>query len=158
LSAIRGVAESRVWFPDNIRRTLRHLANDVSIRVFVESDCLPCRPVIETAVGLALENALVNTSIIVASSFPELVKRYGVTTLPKTIFGDNLHLDGHVAESEFLEMIFQSEGVKPGPEKKCLVCGASSPDIICRNCKTRIQAEAVEHKLKSEKAKPSETP
>lgn len=151
LSTIRAVAESRVWFPDNIRHTLRHLTNDVSIRVFVESDCPQCRPVIETAVGLALESRLVNTGIIVASSFPELIKRYGIKTLPKTIFGENLHMDGHVMESEFLEMIFQAEGVKTGPEKKCLVCGTSSPDIICQNCKTRIQAEAVEHKIKSEK-------
>jgi thiol-disulfide isomerase/thioredoxin len=151
LSAILAISDAKVWFPDNIRLTLGHLANDVSIRVFVESDCPQCRPVIETAVGLALENALVNTSIIVASSFPELVKRYGIKTLPKTIFGDNLHMDGHVRESEFLEMIFESEGLRPGPEKKCLVCGTSSPDIICQNCKTRIQAEAVEHKLKSEK-------
>jgi len=151
LSTIRAVADARVWFPDNIRHTLRHLANDVSIRVFVESDCPLCRPVIETAVGLALESRLVNTSIIVASSFPELIKRYGIKTLPKTIFGENLHMDGHVMESEFLEMIFQAEGLKTGPEKKCLVCGTSSPDIICQNCKTRIQAEAVEHKIKSEK-------
>jgi thiol-disulfide isomerase/thioredoxin len=151
LSTIRAVAENRVWFPDNIRHTLRHLTNDVSIRVFVESDCPQCRPVIETAIGLALESRLVNTSIIVASSFPDLMKRYAIKTLPKTIFGENLHMDGHVMESEFLEMIFQAEGVKTGPEKKCLVCGTSSPDIICENCKTRIQAEAVEHKIKSEK-------
>jgi hypothetical protein len=89
--------------------------------------------------------------MIVASSFPELIKRYGIKTLPKTIFGENLHMDGHVMESEFLEMIFQAEGLKTGPEKKCLVCGTSSPDIICQNCKTRIQAEALEHKIKSEK-------
>ena len=151
LSAIRAVSDSRVWFPDNIRRTLKHLTRDVSIRVFVESDCIQCRPVAETAVGLGLESSLVSASVIVASSFPDLIKRYGIKTLPKTIFRENLHMDGHVTESEFLEMIFQSEGVKAGPEKKCLICGTSSPDIICQNCKTRIQAEAVDHKIKSEK-------
>jgi hypothetical protein len=151
LSAIRAISDARMWFPDNIRRTLKHLTRDVSIRVFVESDCIQCRPVAETAVGLGLESSLISASVIVASSFPDLIKRYGIKTLPKTIFGENLHMDGHVTESEFLEMIFQSEGVKAGPEKKCLICGTSSPDIICQNCKTRIQAEAVDHKIKSEK-------
>jgi alkyl hydroperoxide reductase subunit AhpF len=151
LSTITAIAESRVWFADNIRRALKHLENDVAIQVFVESDCAQCRPVAETAIGLALESTLINSSIIMASDFPDLIKHYGITTLPGTLFGENLHMDGHVTESEFLEMVFQAEGLKTGPEKKCLVCGKSSTDNICTNCKIRIQAEAVEHKFKGEK-------
>jgi hypothetical protein len=157
LSTIAAVSETKVWFPENVRRALKHLTNGVSIRVFVESDCAECRPVAETAIGLALEHRLVSTSIIVASDFPDLMKQYRISTLPKTIFGENLHMDGHVSESEFLEMVFQAEGLKPGPEKKCLVCGNSSPDTICSGCKARIQAEAVEHKLKGEKLRRPES-
>ncbi len=153
LSTVEAVSNAKVWFPVNIRRALGHLANDVLIRVFVDSDCPECRPVAETAIGLALESKFIYTSIIIASDFPELVKRYQISVLPKTIFGENLHMDGHVTESAFLEMVFQAEGLKPGPVRKCLVCGNSSPDVICQNCKTRIQAEAVEHKLKGEKMK-----
>jgi len=151
LSTIAAIAERKVWFPENVRRALKHLENDVAIQVFVESDCVQCRPVAETAIGLALESTLINSSIIMASDFPDLVKHYAISTLPGTVFGENLHLDGHVTESEFLEMVFQAEGLKTGPEKKCLVCGKSSPDNICTNCKIRIQAEAVDHKFKGEK-------
>jgi len=157
LSSITAVSETKAWFPENVRGALKHLVNDVSIRVFVESDCPECRPVAETAIGLALENRLISTSIIVASDFPELMKQYRITTLPKTVFGENLHMDGHVTESEFLEMVFQAEGLKAGPEKKCLVCGNSSADNICPGCKAKIQAEAVEHKLKGERLKHPET-
>jgi thiol-disulfide isomerase/thioredoxin len=157
LSTIMAVSHAKAWFPENVRRALGHLANDVSIRVFVDSDCPQCRPVAETAIGLALESKLISTSIIVASDFPDLVKRYQVSVLPKTIFGENLHMDGHVTESTFLEMIFQAEGVKPGPERKCLICGTTSPDIICTNCRAKIQAEAVNHKLKSDRMKTSGT-
>ncbi len=157
LSTIIAVSNARVWFPDNVRRALAHLVHDVSIRVFVESDCLKCKPVTETAIGLGLESKLISASIVVASDFPELVKRYHVSELPKTIFGENLHMDGHVTEDVFLEMIFQAEGLKPGPERKCLVCGTSSPDVICTNCKAKIQAEAVSHKLKTERLKQPET-
>jgi hypothetical protein len=34
-----------------------------------------------------------------------------------------------------------------------MVCGASSADIICTACKSRIQAEAVDHKRRDEKFK-----
>ncbi len=68
-----------------------------------------------------------------------------------TIFGENLQMEGHVTESEFLEMIFEAEGIKPGTDRRCLVCGNPSPDIICSNCKTRIQAEAIDHKTRTEK-------
>ena len=98
-----------------------------------------------------------DADIIVASDFPDLVKKYKVTTLPTTIFGENLFMEGHVAESEFLEMIFQAEGIKPAPDRRCLVCGNSTPDAICEQCKTRIRAEALDHKLKSERTKQGES-
>jgi alkyl hydroperoxide reductase subunit AhpF len=151
MSTIMAIAESKVWFPENVRRVLKHLENDVVIQVFVESDCAQCRPVAETAIGLALQNTLINASIIIASDFPDLIRHFGISKLPRTVFGENLYMDGHVTESEFLEMVFKAEGLKTGPEKKCLVCGKSSPDNICSNCKIRIQAEAVEHKFKGEK-------
>ena len=151
LDTLHAVSEKKVWFPENIRCTVRHLTNDVKIRVLVESDCALCKPVAETAIGLALESSYIKTDIITASDYPELIKKYNITTLPKTIFGENLHMDGHVKESEFLEMIFQAEGVKPGPDRRCMVCGKPSPDAICSRCRTKIQAEAVDHKLKTEK-------
>jgi hypothetical protein len=48
-------------------------------------------------------------------------------------------------------MIFDAEGVKQGEDRRCLVCGKLSPDIICANCEIRIQAEAIDHKTRTEK-------
>jgi len=151
MNTIHAVSDSAVWFPDDVRRALKHLAHDVRIRVFVESDCLLCRPVAETAIGLALESRLISADIMIASDFPELIRKHSITKLPKTVFGDNLQMDGHVSESEFLEMIFQAEGLKPGPDRKCLACGNSSEDIICENCKNKIHAEALDHKTRVER-------
>jgi alkyl hydroperoxide reductase subunit AhpF len=151
LDTVLAVSEKRVWFPEKIRTTLKHLSRDVKIQVYVESDCPQCRPVAETAIGLALESRLIYTDIIIASDFPDLIRKYDIKTLPKTIFGENLHMDGHVTESEFLEMIFQAEGLQPSHGRRCLTCGKTSLDLICTECKTRIQAEAVEYKRKTEK-------
>jgi len=157
METIQSVADAKVWFPDDVLRALKHLVHDVKIRVFVETDCIQCKPVAETAIGLAMESRLIYSDIIVASDFPDLVKKYKVKTLPTTIFGENLYMEGHVAESEFLEMIFQAEGIKPAPDRRCLVCGKSTPDAICEQCKTRIRAEALDHKLKSERTKQGES-
>ncbi len=151
LDTIVGVSNRKIWFPENIRRTLSHLEKDVPIQVFVETDCVECRPVAETAIGLGCENDLIAADIIIASDFPDLIKKYSIKKLPKTVFGANLHMDGHVTESQFLEMIFEAEGVQTGPDKRCLVCGNPSPDIVCGSCKTKIQAEALDHKRKGEK-------
>ena len=151
LSAIKSLSLGNAWFPENIIRALNHLTHDVKIRVFVESDCTRCQPVAETAIGLALTSKFISAEIVIASEYPDLVKKFNVKTLPTTIFGENIQMTGHVTEGQFLEMIFQTEGVKVGPDKRCLICGNPSPDVICDSCKTRVEAEAKDHKLKSEK-------
>lgn len=158
LTSINALSAGKVWFPDGVRSTLKQLEHEVPVRVFVEHDCARCRPVAETAIGLALESAFIDTEIIVAGNFPELVDTYRIESLPKTLFGENLHMDGHVNESEFLEMIFQAEGLKASsPGRRCVVCGTPSGDLICAGCKSRIQAEAVEHKRDTEKFKQAGT-
>ncbi len=151
LDTIQSLSSTKAWFPDDVKRVLGHLDHDVRTRVFVESDCPLCRPVAETAIGLALESRFVTTDVIVADNFPELIKKYQIKKLPMTIFGENLQMEGHVTESEFLQMIFDAEGVKQGRDRRCLVCGKLSPDIICANCEIRIQAEAIDHKTRTEK-------
>jgi hypothetical protein len=153
VETILSASEGEIWFPENIRRTLGHLEKDVSIDVFVETDCELCRPVAETAIGLAFESNFISADVVIASDFPDLIRKHGIKTLPKTIFGVNLHMDGHVTESQFLEMIFEAEGLQAGPDRRCLICGKASPDIICTSCKTKIQAEALDHKRKGERLK-----
>ncbi len=151
LDTLVSAGNNKIWFPREIQSALSHLEREVAIQVFVESDCPFCRPVAETAIGMAFESDLVLADVVIASSFPDLIRKYEIKTLPKTIFGANLHMDGHVTESQFLEMIFQAEGVQVGPDKRCIVCGKPSPDIVCTTCKNRIQAEALEHKIKGER-------
>jgi alkyl hydroperoxide reductase subunit AhpF len=151
LKTILAASDETIAFPENIRRTLDHLQREVNIQVFVETDCSQCRPVAETAIALALRSDLISSDVIIASDFPDLIRKHAIKTLPKTIFGTNLHMDGHVTESEFLEMIFQAEGIQAGPDRRCLTCGQPSADIICGSCKAKIQAEAVEHRRKVER-------
>ncbi len=156
LECIQGASREKIWFPENIRNTLKLLERAVNIRVFVESDCELCRPMAETAAGLAFESDYISADIIAAEDFPDLIKKYSIKTLPLILFGENIRREGHVSEGEFLELIFKAEGLKQENVKHCLVCGKPSGDVICENCKVRIQAEAVDHKLRGEKLKRSD--
>ena len=156
LETVRAVSHEKIWFPENIRRTLMLLERVVGIKVFVETDCPQCKPMAETALGLAFENEFISTDIINAADFPDLLKKNSVKILPLILFGENIRREGHVSEAEFLELIFKAEGLREERAKHCLICGKSSPDIICDECKIRIQAEAVDHKLRGEKLKRSD--
>ena len=152
LDALTCIGTCRTEFPDKIVSTLNLLAKDVPIQVILDNDCSLCKPVAETAIGLALTNKRVATEIVVADDYPELLSKLQVKVLPYTLFSPRLHLEGHVTESMFLEMLFQAEGQRAAAsDKRCVVCGNPSPDLICSNCRTKIQAEAVGHKRKDEK-------
>jgi hypothetical protein len=151
LDTIRSLSETDQWLPEDVRSVLKQLSHEVALQVFVDKDSPQCRPVAETAIALALENRYIIANIIVAEDFPELIKKHDIKELPLTIFGENLRKEGSASESEFLEMIFQAKGAKPGPDRRCLICGKPSQDIICTNCKTRVHAEAIDHKTRKEK-------
>ena len=151
LDAISGIANGRDWFPDSVVSTLRMLEQPVSVKVVLDNDCTLCRPVAETAVGLALTNRLVSAELIVADYYPELLAKHKVKILPYTMFGPKLFYEGHVPEGNFLELIFAAAGKGSEADKRCMVCGSPAPEIICMNCKTRIQAEAVNHKRRDER-------
>ncbi len=150
LDAINGVAGNRAWFPDRIASTLTLLRQEVDVQVFLESDCTLCRPVAETAMGLALTNRMVNTELIAADDSPELLAKHRIKVLPFILFGGSLKHEGHASESEFLEMLFQAQAKSRASEKRCVICAQPSPDMICNSCKAKIQAEAVDHKHKDE--------
>lgn len=152
LDAVTGIANGETPFPDKIGSTVKLLSQTVPVQVLLENDCTLCKPVADTAVGLALTSKMVSTEIIVADDYPEILAKHGVKILPFTLFGPRLSLEGHVNESSFLEMLFKAEGQKAaGLGARCVVCSQPSPDLICSSCKTKIQAEAVGHKRKDEK-------
>lgn len=151
LDAITGIASGRTWFPERVTGTLRLLEKHVPVQVILDNECALCKPVAETAVGLALSNRLVSAEIIVADEYPELLSKHRVKILPYTLFGSKLHLEGHVSESMFLEMLFEAEEQRRhSMDKRCVVCGSPTTDSICESCKAKIQAEAIDHKHKDE--------
>jgi hypothetical protein len=158
MNTILAVSTSKRTVHEEIRRPLQRLNDDVMIRVLVSDDSLHCKSVTETAISLALASDRVHITVVLIKNFPELVQKYDITVLPLTIFGENIKVAGDISEVEILKNTFEAQGIKPEPDSRCLACGRVSKDIICSTCKTKIQAEALEHKLKQEKQKQPEMP
>lgn len=47
-------------------------------------------------------------SVIEATSFPDLVQRYGVTGVPKTVVDDRVEIMGALPEAEFVAQVVQA--------------------------------------------------
>ncbi len=155
LDTVQHVSEEKALLPDSIRHSLKRLTGHVQIHMFVNQDNFLCRSIAEMAVGFALENGHIRTSIVNADDFSELVRKYDIDEFPTTIFGKNLRVRGSITEADFLEKLFLAEGAESEPDRKCSACGKASPDVICSHCKIRIQAEALDHKRSVEKQKES---
>jgi len=57
---------------------------------------------------LAIESDLVSADMVEASEFPQLVNKYEVMAVPKTVVNERVSLEGALAESHFVEAVVQA--------------------------------------------------
>ena len=99
------------------RRQLRTLPEDVHIQVFVTPTCRYCPAVAAVANAMALESPKVITDIVEIQEFPELVRRYAVMGVPKTVINDKVRITGAVPENELLRRVLQAaRASEPGED------------------------------------------
>ena len=59
---------------------------------------------------MAVESPHIQTDIIEATEFPDLVSRYAVSGVPKTVLNDRLFFEGAVPEANLLAAIVDAAG------------------------------------------------
>ena len=57
---------------------------------------------------MAIESPRVRADVVEVSEFPDLITRYAVRGVPKTIVNDQLFIEGAVPESELLAALTQA--------------------------------------------------
>jgi predicted DsbA family dithiol-disulfide isomerase len=57
---------------------------------------------------MAVESPHVTADVIEASEFPELIQRYGVRGVPKTMINATIGIEGAVPEPAFLNRVVQA--------------------------------------------------
>jgi len=60
---------------------------------------------------MAMASPLVQADVIEAQEFPELIARYQITGVPKTVINDRLQMAGAVPEERFLARVLEAAGL-----------------------------------------------
>jgi len=61
--------------------------------------------------AMAMASPLVQADVIEAQEFPELIARYQITGVPKTVINDRLQVAGAVPEERFLARVLEAAGL-----------------------------------------------
>ena len=93
------------------RARLKGLSTSVRIQVFFTPSCVYCPRMISLANQLAIESPHIMTTAIDATESPDLVRRYNVNGVPKTIINDTLEIMGAVSEDDLVAAVTGAEAV-----------------------------------------------
>jgi len=87
---------------------LRSLAQPMHLEVLVTPRCPYCPAVARMAHQLALASEWITADVVAATEYPDLVMRYAVRGVPKTVINEMHGIEGAVPESEFVAAVMQT--------------------------------------------------
>ncbi len=105
--AIRATASGETALSDQSRAQLKTLTRPVTLQVFFTPTCVYCPQMISLANQLAVESPLVSSVAIDATAYPDLVRRYRVNGVPKTVINDSAEITGAATEEELVAAIIR---------------------------------------------------
>lgn len=89
------------------REALARLERELELQVFVTPTCPYCPRVALTAHQLAIESDRVRASVYEVSEFPDLIDRYRILGVPKTVATVTAEFEGALPEHAFVELLLQ---------------------------------------------------
>ena len=105
VDAIRMTGTGETGLSEQSRAQLKTLAKPVDVKVFFTPTCVYCPRMITLANEMAVESPLVNATAIDATEYPDLVRRYNVNGVPKTVINDSIEIMGAAPEEELVTAI-----------------------------------------------------
>ncbi|HET9469266.1 MAG TPA: thioredoxin family protein [Vicinamibacterales bacterium] len=102
LQAISMAATGNTELSEQSRAQLKAISSPVTVQVFFTPTCVYCPRMISLANQAAIESPFVSTVAIDATEFPDLVRRYNVNGVPKTVINDTREIMGAVSEEDFV--------------------------------------------------------
>ena len=105
VEAVTMAATGETRLSEQSRAQLKTLSAPVHLQVFFTPNCGYCPRMISLANQAAIESPFVTSVAIDATEFPDLVRRYNVNGVPKTVINDSVELVGAAPEEEFITAI-----------------------------------------------------
>jgi glutaredoxin-like protein len=108
LDAIVTVARRESGLSAASRTKLSKLASPVAIQVFSTPTCGYCPLAISLAHRMAVDSPLVISTAVSVVEYPDLIRRYRVTGVPKIVINDRVELLGAQPEDVFVDAVVQA--------------------------------------------------
>ena len=89
------------------------LDRPVDIKVFVTPTCRFCPQMANLAYRLAAASPNITASVIEATEFPDMVQRYRVSGVPKTVVDDRIEILGVQPEESFVKEVLSENPAGP---------------------------------------------
>lgn len=105
VDAIRMTGTGETGLSEHSRAQLETITRPVDIKVFFTPTCVYCPRMITLANQVAVESAFVTATAIDATEYPDLVRRYNVNGVPKTVINDTIEIMGAAPEEELVTAI-----------------------------------------------------
>ena len=93
---------------DESRAQLKALSRPVTLQVFFTPSCVYCPRMISLANQAAIESDLVSAVAIDATECADLVGRYNVNGVPKTIINESREIMGAAPEADFISAVVRA--------------------------------------------------
>lgn len=110
VEAVSMAATGETALSDDSRARLRSLTTPITLQVFFTPTCVYCPRMISLANQAAIASPFLSTAAIDATEFPDLVRRYNVNGVPKTIVGGTREIMGAVPEEELVSALVAGAG------------------------------------------------
>ncbi len=105
LSALLEMSGAASPLENDLSKRIQAIQKPIDIKVFVTLSCPHCPGAVQTAHRLAMENGNIKAEMIEAQSFPELSRKYNVSSVPKIVINDRYELIGNQPIEAFLAEI-----------------------------------------------------
>lgn len=118
VSSIVAVSKNESGLSEETKSRLKELKEPIHIQTFVTVTCPYCPKAVELSHRLAIESDLIRADMVEAMEFPQLVQKYNVMSVPKTVVNDKLEFEGALPEKEYVDNILSVLNVKEQSEEK----------------------------------------
>lgn len=106
LEAILLVSGGRTGLPPELAELVKKIDKPVHLEVMVTLDCPYCPEMVRVAHEFAFVNEHIRADMVEAAEFPEIVKKYQVTGVPRTIInGSHSFVGAMPAAAAYLEIV-----------------------------------------------------
>ncbi len=108
LESIKLVSANNSGLSVTNRDKLKSITEPMKLKVFVTLTRPYCPAAVHTAHQIAIENDYITAEMIESAEFPQLVQKYNVFGVPKTVINDKIEFEGALPENDFVDKVLEA--------------------------------------------------